>query len=121
MSEFEHWRPRYRRTHPASRRSGGSGIQTRTRLAPDRISFLVKLSVRRNVRVGGLNLLEFEGGLGQPTGMREKDTSNNDERARDGMEALLNRQAWNGILPAANASCHGCGGRGSVLIRTRPR
>src|SRR5882762_1553028 len=64
MSEFEHWRPRYRRTHPASRRSGGSGIQTRTRLAPDRISFLVKLSVRRNVRVGGLNLLEFEGGLG---------------------------------------------------------
>jgi hypothetical protein len=47
-----------------------------------------------------------------------KKSSSNDERTRSFTETLLNRRTWSEILPAANASCHGCGGGTLAIIRT---
>ena len=76
-------------------------------------NFTVKLYVKRKTRVGGLNFWAFEVAWAA-NWHAGKQSSSNDERTRSFTETLLNPRTWIEILPAANASCQGCGGRHSI-------
>jgi hypothetical protein len=73
--------------------------------------------VKRKVRVGGLNFWAFEVAWAANWHAGKK-SSSNDERTRSFTETLLNRRTWIEILPAATASCRGCGGRPLAIICT---